>query len=87
MKRVVSTSALAGLCFRRREPSKGWTAMRDEKTPAQADRSSAGGAAVLRLFNVATWREALAALEEEFDAVLGRASSTTDQELRRRHKG
>jgi len=61
--------------------------MGDEKTPTQFDRSSAGGAAVLRLFNIARWREALAALEEEFDAVLGQAGSTTGQAVRRRHKG
>jgi hypothetical protein len=61
--------------------------MPDKKTPTQADRSSAGGARVLRLFNVAAWREALAALEEEFNAVLSQAGSTTGQSLGRRHKG
>jgi hypothetical protein len=62
-------------------------AIRDEKTPTQADRLSACRAGVLRLFNLAAWREALAALEEEFNAVLGQAGSTTGQALGRRHKG
>jgi hypothetical protein len=62
-------------------------AMRDEKIPAQTDRSSAGGARVLRLFNVAAWREALAALEEELNAVLSQTDSTTGQALGRHHKG
>ena len=62
-------------------------AMRDKKVQTHADPSSTGGAGVLRLFNVAAWRETLAALEEEFNAVLGQADSTTDQALGRRHKG
>jgi hypothetical protein len=61
-------------------------AMRDEKTQTRADPPRAGGAGVLRLFNVAAWRETLAALEEEFNAVLAQTGSTTGRAQGRRHK-
>jgi hypothetical protein len=61
-------------------------AMPDEKTQTHADRSDRANG-VLRLFNVAAWLEVLAALEDEFDAILGETGSTTGQALGRRHKG
>ena len=63
-------------------------AMPDEKTQTKLDRSDrAEGVGVLRLFSVATWLEALAALEEEFDAILSETGSTTDRALGRPRKG
>jgi hypothetical protein len=63
-------------------------AMPDEKTQTKLDRSDrAEGVGVLRLFSVATWLEALAALEDEFDAILSERSSTTDRALGRPRKG
>jgi hypothetical protein len=64
------------------------TAMPDEKMQTHADRSDrVDGSGILRLFNVAAWLEALAALDEEFDAILGETGSTTGPALRRPHKG
>jgi hypothetical protein len=74
----VGAPAFAGLRLPRREPRNGG---------AHGDSDRAEGVGILRLFNVATWLEALAALEEEFDAILSETGSTTDRALGRPRKG